>query len=77
MRKAILPTLLLLFITTIASAQIWLELGPKASFGPSGYYNTTLASNEQHDYSLNLAYSYGGTMGLNFGDHQGGVILEG
>jgi hypothetical protein len=71
MRKAILPTLLLLFITTIATAQLWLEIGPKASFGPSGYYNSTLANDNQHDYSLNLAYSYGGTVGLNIGDHHG------
>lgn len=71
MRKAILPTFVLLLYTTIGSAQIWLELGPKASFGPSGYYNSTLANNDQHDYSLNLAYSYGGSLGLNIGDHHG------
>lgn len=71
MRKTILPTLIALLFVVGGKAQIWLELGPKASFGPSGYYNSTLANDEQHDYSLNLAYSYGLTMGLNIGDHHG------
>ena len=71
MRKTILPTLIALLLTVGAKAQLWLELGPKATFGPSGYFNSTLANDQKHDYSLNLAYSYGATMGLNIGDHHG------
>jgi hypothetical protein len=71
MRKGFLPTLLLLLIAQISSAQLWIELGPKVSFGPSGYYNATLVNDSQHDYSLNLAYSYGAALGLNIGDRHG------
>lgn len=71
MRKTVLSTLVVLFFIVSGQAQLWLELGPKAAFGPSGYFNSTLANDSQHDYSLNLAYSYGLTMGLNIGDKHG------
>lgn len=71
MRKTILLTLVLFVFSISAKAQVWLELGPKAAFGPSGYFNSTLANDSQHDYSLNLAYSYGLAMGINVGDRHG------
>ncbi|MEL6971019.1 MAG: hypothetical protein AAFZ63_24720 [Bacteroidota bacterium] len=71
MRRTILPTFIVLCFVVSGHAQLWLELGPKAAFGPSGYFNSTLANDSQHDYSLNLAYSYGLTMGINIGDHHG------
>jgi hypothetical protein len=53
------------------AAQVWLEVGPKATLGPSGYYNSALANDSQHDYSLNFSFNYGAAVGLNFGDYHG------
>jgi hypothetical protein len=71
MRKAILFTLSMLLLSQLSFAQIWLEIGPKATFGPSGFYNSVLANDVDHDYSLNLAFNYGGVIGLNIGDSHG------
>ena len=71
MRKNALLTLSLLLLTGTLSAQVWLEIGPKASFGLSGYYNSTLANSNDHDYSINLAYNYGAALGINVGDYHG------
>ena len=71
MRKMLFPALFVLLFTINAKAQLWMEIGPKATFGPSGYFNSTLANDSKHDYSLNLAYSYGAALGLNIGDRHG------
>lgn len=71
MRRILLAFLCLFFINTFVNAQIWLEAGPKATFGPSGYLNSTLSSDDKHDYSLSLAFNYGLTAGLNIGDNHG------
>lgn len=55
----------------LGHAQIWLEVGPKANFGPSGFLNSAILDDAEHDYSLNLAFSYGGALGLNVGDLHG------
>ena len=76
MRKIALTILSYFFILSVSSAQIWLEVGPKASFGPSGYLNSTIANDAKHDYSLNLAYNFGAAIGINIGDVHG-INIEG
>ncbi len=77
MRKtALLTTLCLIISAASLHAQVWLEIGPKASFGLSGYYNSVLANEADHDYSLNLAYNYGAAIGVNIGDYHG-INFEG
>lgn len=67
----LLPVLCFFAFNTYTQAQVWLEIGPKATFGPSGYFNSTLASDDQHDYTLNLSFNYGAVVGLNIGDYHG------
>lgn len=72
--------LLLLFaaalLLTPAGAQVWLELGGKTMIGLTGYRNANIDTDALHDGSLNAAVSYGGVVGLNFGDYHG-LNLEG
>jgi hypothetical protein len=76
MQRITLLTLVFTCLISGLSAQLWLEVGPKATFGPSGYFNSTIANDNQHDYSLNLAFNYGGVIGLNIGDYHG-INIEG
>ncbi|MCB0639349.1 MAG: hypothetical protein KDC54_22140, partial [Lewinella sp.] len=71
MQKNAILTLLFSLFFSFLSAQVWLEIGPKASFGPSGYVNGTILNDDKHDYSLNLAFNYGGVVGFNIGDYHG------
>lgn len=64
----------LLFALTLFSnlgAQVWLELGGKAAFGLTGFFNDNLDNDAQHNFELNTAFSYGGILGLNFGENHG------
>lgn len=54
------------------SAQGWLDLGVKAAYGLTGFYNGNLIDDPQHSYDFQSAVSFGGVAGLNFGN--GGVI---
>jgi len=71
--RFVFATLLLICLCSFTAlrAQVWLEVGPKASLGAAGYYNADLANDEQHDYSLNFSFNYGLAAGLNFGDYHG------
>ncbi|MEZ4986930.1 MAG: hypothetical protein R2795_18150 [Saprospiraceae bacterium] len=71
MRKHMLTIALFVAILSNAQAQLWLEMGPKASFGASGYFNSVIANDSQHDYNLGAAFNYGGVVGLNIGDYHG------
>lgn len=72
MRKnALLLVMLTFSVAQVLPAQIWVEAGVKANMGPSGYYNAFIAGDGQHDYTMNLAFSYGGVIGLNVADFHG------
>lgn len=47
------------FSGSVSFAQVWVEAGVKANMGPSGYFNSFIANDAQHDYTMNLAFSYG------------------
>jgi hypothetical protein len=67
------PTLLLgaFLLAMSAHGQLWLEAGGKFNFGPSGFYNANIAADENHDYSLSMAFAYGIAVGVNIGDYHG------
>ncbi len=72
MRKnALLLAVAACFLGPVSFAQVWVEAGVKANMGPSGYFNSFVANDAQHDYTMNLAFSYGGVLGLNIGDFHG------
>jgi|APTNR8051073442_1049403.scaffolds.fasta_scaffold01045_7 hypothetical protein len=75
MRKLFYTLVPALLMAGTINAQLWLEAGGKFTFGPSGYYNAALAGDENHDYSLNMAFSAGLVAGLNIGDYHG-INLE-
>ncbi len=70
-----LCALLFLSVSSL-HAQLWLEIGGKASYGLTGYYNQNILNDRQHDFSLNAGLSYGGVIGLNIGDYHG-INVEG
>lgn len=74
MRK-ITTLLFVLMMFSVSHAQVWLELGGKAGFGLTGFFNDNLINDAQHNFELNTAFSFGGVLGLNFGDFHG-VNLE-
>ena len=61
----------LLFLAAGLKAQLWLEIGGKANYGLTGYYNKNIINDRQHDFSLNGGLAYGGVIGLNIGDYHG------
>lgn len=71
MRKKLHTLILGLLAVGSLQAQLWLEAGGKFTFGPTGYYNANIINDEKHDYSLNMAFSYGLMAGLNIGDYHG------
>lgn len=73
--RTIFPVVFLLFFCHLSKAQAWLELGPKVSYGLTGYYNSSVASDDRVEYQLQAAIAYGGTVGINFDDF-GGFNLE-
>jgi hypothetical protein len=74
MQKIILLSLLLL--PTFTYSQVWFEIGPKATYGLTGFYNSNIVGDDNHDYQLSGAFSYGGALGINF-DESHGINLEG
>lgn len=73
--RTLFPMVFLLFFCHLSKAQAWLELGPKVSYGLTGYYNSSVASDDRVEYQLQAAIAYGGTVGINFDDF-GGFNLE-
>jgi hypothetical protein len=77
--KKLLPCIMLfgfMFTQQIASAQFWLDIAGKGGVGLGGYYQSNLWNDKNHNNKFNLSYSYGGRIGLNFGEHNG-LMLEG
>lgn len=70
MRKITIVLFALLLYGNL-SGQVWLELGGKAGFGLTGFFNDNLVNDAQHNFELNTAFSYGGVLGLNFGENHG------
>ena len=75
MRKITIVLIVFLMFSEITSGQVWLELGGKAGFGLTGFFNKNLVDDPQHNFELNTAFSAGGILGLNFGDYHG-INLE-
>ncbi|MCH2080954.1 MAG: porin family protein [Saprospiraceae bacterium] len=73
--RILFPLVLLLFSYHLSNAQAWLELGPKVSYGFTGYYNSSIAADDRVEYQLQATMAYGGTVGVNFDDF-GGFNLE-
>ncbi len=66
-----LIALLSLAVWGVLPAQVWLEAGGKFTFGPSGFTNSNMASDGQHDFSLGLSHTAGAVLGVNIGDNHG------
>ncbi len=73
--RTLLFTLCCLFICLSGKSQVWLELGPKANYGLTGYYNSNIADDKTQEFELQASLSYGAALGLNFGSHNG-INLE-
>ncbi len=74
MYRLIITTSLLLH-TLFAGAQMWFEIGPRAGININGYLNSNISNDDNHDYRLEQALSYGLVAGLNIGDYHG-INLE-
>lgn len=72
MRKdlLLLPALILA-MTNLSQAQVWLELGAKGMMGMTGLANANINGDSEHDSALGFATSLGGVANLNFGDYHG------
>jgi len=48
---------------------VWFDIGLKAQYGASGFYNSAIAAsdNDKYDYNISTGYSFGGKLGINFG----------
>ena len=72
-----LPLLLAVLLFTLpATGQVWLDIAPKVSYGLSGFYNSNVWNDTDHNNQFNTGYGYGAKIGLNFGDYNG-LIIEG
>lgn len=71
MRKIFTFALFVMAVSWSANAQVWLELGAKGMMGFTGFSNSNISGDAQHDSSLGLGTSVGGLAGLNFGDYHG------
>lgn len=67
-KTLLLPFLLFSFI---ASGQIWLDIGAKGGYGLGFILNQNLLDDRPHEFKLGNVLSYGGKVGLNFGDNHG------
>lgn len=77
MRKKLMISLsILCFAAFSANAQVWFELGPRVNYGLTGFYNSNIIGDDAHDYQLSGGLSYGGVLGINFGENNG-LNLEG
>jgi len=71
MKKVFLLGLALLALAIPGKSQVWLELGARAGFHMNGFYNSNVANDEQHDYSLGQTLAGGLVAGINIGDYHG------
>jgi len=69
--RTFFTVLVLAFLGTNINAQVWLEAGGKFTFGPSGFINSNMTGDGEHDFSLGLSHTAGAQVGLNFGDYHG------
>lgn len=74
MRFTLLFTLLLSTCTVFS--QTWLEIGGKAMYGLTGFYNTNLVNDREHSYQMQSGLAYGGVVSINFADRHG-INVEG
>ncbi len=58
-----------------SQAQFWLDIAGKGGIGLGGYYHSNLWNDKDHNNKFSSSYSYGGRLGLNFGEHNG-LMLE-
>ncbi len=58
------------------SAQVWIDIAPKGGIGLSGFYNSNVWNDSDHNNQFNVGYSYGGKLGINFGEYNG-IVIEG
>lgn len=69
MRKQLTLLGFFIFFITTLNGQVWIDIGPKASFGFSGYHNKNIFGDDQHHKLLfKPSFSYGGKMGLYLGE---------
>ena len=71
MRKTIGLSAALLLFASVLSAQVWLEIGPKAMMGMTGLANANINGDTNHDSSLGFATSLGGAANLSIGERHG------
>jgi hypothetical protein len=66
----------LIFMGHSALGQIWVDIGPKANFGLTGFYHSDLWDNSEHKVLFKTGFSYGGKFGLYLGENFG-FVFEG
>lgn len=69
MKKYLL--LFTLLSTLSLQGQIWLDIGAKGGYGLGVLLNSNLMEDNTHQMRLGTGYTYGGKVGLNFGDRHG------
>ncbi len=69
--KTIFTTATLFFFLTTVSAQLWVDVGARASYGIAWMYNDNIFNDSNYDYHFEGAIGFGGRLGLNFGSYHG------
>ena len=62
---------LALLISCTLHGQIWLDIGAKGGYGLGVLLNSNIMEDNSHKMKLGTGYTYGGKLGLNFGDRHG------
>jgi hypothetical protein len=67
--KKLAFSLLISLLTLSASAQKWIDLGLKGSWGPNILLNSNVFDDKDFNHRLSFGYDIGGKIGLNFGEN--------
>lgn len=46
---------------------VWFDIGLKAQYGATGFYNSAIGNSNAYDYKIPTGYGIGGKLGINFG----------
>jgi len=66
----------LIFCSISTYAQVWIDVAPKVAYGLSGFYNSNVWNDTEHNNQFNTGYAYGAKVGINIGEYNG-LIIEG
>lgn len=72
MRKQLTLIGFFILLVTALNGQVWVDIGPKATFGVAGYHHKAIYGDDQyHTPKFKPSFSYGGKLGLHLGEYFG------